>query len=64
MPNCYEKKKERETKRSVQRKGERAVLQGQCCRDRSKRENKIDRGKVRASQRVRRRQKIRTDCES
>lgn len=29
-----------------------------------RRENKIDRGKVRVSQRVRRRQKIRTDCES
>ena len=46
------------------RKGKEAVLLGQLCRDRMQRENKLDTGEDRTSQRRRRSQKIRTDCQS
>ena len=40
-----------------------AVLLGEFYRDRLQRENKLDTGEDRMSQRMRRSQKIRTDCQ-
>ena len=45
-------------------RGEEAVLLGQLYRDRLQRENKLDTGEDRMSQRMRRSQKIRTYCQS
>ena len=45
-------------------RGKRAGLLGQLYRDRLQRENKLDTGEDRRSQKMRRSQKIRTDCHS
>ena len=57
-------KKERLRDRETERQRDRAALLGQLYRDRLQRENKLDTGEDRMSQRMRRSQKIRTDCQS
>ena len=47
-----------------ERKGKEEVLLGQYYRDKLQRENKLDTDKDRRSQRIRKSQKIRTDCQS
>jgi hypothetical protein len=64
MPNSHEKREEqrlRET--SIKKEREEVVLLRQLFIDRLQRENKIDTGKGRMSQRMRRNKKIRTDCQ-
>ena len=65
MPNSKEKRGKRSYLREQCREEEKeAVLQGEFYRDRLQRENKLDTGEDRMSQRMRRSQKIRTDCQS
>ena len=53
----------REHHRKEKEEREEAVLPGQLYRDRLQRENKLDRSEDRKSQRMKRSQKIRTDCQ-
>ena len=65
MPNSHKKREEKEaTLGAVERERKGEFLLGQLYRDVLQRENKLDTGENRLSQKMRRSQKIRTYCQS
>jgi hypothetical protein len=69
MPNSNKKREDREITSGAgcagkEERRKETVLLGQLNRDKLQRENKLDTGEDRMNQRMRRSQKIRTDCHS